>query len=268
MRGYRAMRRKQAFGMNRGYQVNYSDRVSSMFNEDRRRRKAVTMVAVLREHLADSLETLDLLNVGGSAGIIDNHLADEFRHVISIDIDKKAVQFAQERFRRDNLEFEVGDAMNMPFKEGSFDVVICSQVYEHVPDAGTMMDEIYRVLKPGGVVYFAAGNRLMLNEPHYNLPFLSVVPRSLAHVYVRLAGKSDHYYEKHLTWWGLRGLTGKFRVVDYTSRIVGDPASYGADYMVKPGSRKQAVARFLARYLIWLVPGYIWLLEKPRDLAF
>lgn len=253
--------------MNRGYQVDYSDHVSSMFNADRRRRKAVTMVAVLREHFREPLETLDLLNVGGSAGIIDNHLAHAFRQVTSIDIDTKAVDYAQAHFLRDNLEFEVGDAMNMRFEDGSFDVVICSQVYEHVPDANTMMEEINRVLKPGGVVYFAAGNRLMFNEPHYHLPLLSVVPRPLAHIYVRLAGKADHYYEKHLSWWGLRRLTDKFEVIDYTPRIVANPTAYQADYMVKPGSRKQVIAGFMARHLIWLVPGYIWLLEKPGDPA-
>jgi ubiquinone/menaquinone biosynthesis C-methylase UbiE len=252
-------------GLERGYQDGFSDRGTAMFNEEGRRRKAVTMVAVFREYIDAPLEDLDLLNVGGSAGIIDEYLARYFRQVKSIDIDERAIQHAKESFHRDNLFFECGDAMDMQFEDDSIDAVVCSQVYEHVPDADRMMAEIYRVLKPGGVAYFAAGNRLMYNEPHYNLPLLSVLPRPLAHIYIRLSGKADFYYEKHLSWWGLRRLVRKFTVTDYTPMILAEPGKYEADYMVKPGSRKQGIARFIARYMIWLVPGYIWLLQKPEQ---
>ena len=100
--------------------------------------------------------------------------------------------------------------MNLPFGDESFDIVICSHVYEHVPDPERMFDQIHRVLKPGGVCYFSAGNRLMWNEPHYDLPLLSVLPRPLAHLYIRLAGKADRYHEKHLTYWGTQATRGTF----------------------------------------------------------
>jgi SAM-dependent methyltransferase len=82
----------------------------------------------------------------------------------------------------------VADALHLPFADDSLDVVICSHVYEHVPEPVQMFREIHRVLCMGGVCYFSAGNRLMWNEPHYNLPLLSVLPRPLAHLYIRLAG--------------------------------------------------------------------------------
>lgn len=41
------------------------------------------------------------------------------------------------------------DATNLPFKKHSFDLVICSEVLEHVPDHGRAIREIIRVLKPG-----------------------------------------------------------------------------------------------------------------------
>ena len=69
-----------------------------------------------------------------------------------------------------------------------------------------MMEEIRRVLTPGGVCYFAAGNRLTLMEPHYHLPLLSILPKTIGHIYVRLAGKANSYYETHLIIWGLRRL--------------------------------------------------------------
>ncbi len=52
-----------------------------------------------------------------------------------------------------------------------FDVVTCTHIYEHVPDAQRMMDEIYRVLGTGRrLCYFAAENRIRLWDGHYDLP--------------------------------------------------------------------------------------------------
>ena len=223
------------------------------------------MVSVLSDHLERPLDELSVLNVGGSAGIIDEYLSRYFQQVTGVDIDEKAVSYARDNFQKEGLSFEVGDAMDLDYADNSFDVAICSQVYEHVPDATTLMSELFRILKPGGIVYFAAGNRIMLNEPHYNLPFLSVIPRPLAHLYLRAAGKGNYYYEKHLTYWGLRKLVRQFQVTDYTPIILSDPSKYNAQYMVKPDSRKQKIASFLSRHLAWLVPGYIWLLEKPDN---
>ena len=249
--------------MERGYQHGFSEQGTAMFNVDKRQRKARTMVAVLKEQTGEDLSKLSVLNVGGSAGIIDDYLSRHFGQVTGIDIDETAIAHARGNFHNDNLTFELGDAMNLRYDDDTFDVAVCSQVYEHVPDADTMMQEIFRVLKPGGVCYFAAGNRLMFNEPHYNLPLLSVIPRPLAHLYMKLAGKGSHYYEKHLSYWGLKKLVRQFETTDYTRPIILAPGRFDAEYMVKPGSMKQRMAALLATWFIWLVPGYIWILRKP-----
>jgi len=249
--------------MSREYQTNYSDINSEMFNVEGRRRKAMTMVSVLSAYHDKQLDTLSVLNVGGSSGIIDEYLSRYFHHVTGIDIDENAIDHARSEFKKEGLVFEIGDAMSMKYDENSFDIVVCSQVYEHVPDAKSLMSEMLRVLKPGGVVYFAAGNRLMFNEPHYNLPLLSVVPRPLAHIYLKLSGRGTHYYEKHFTYWGLKKLACEFNIIDYTARILSDPESYNAGYMVRPGSVKHKIATVISTYFIWLVPGFIWILEKP-----
>jgi len=48
----------------------------------------------------------------------------------------------------------VGNAMSLPFADDSFDKVICSEVLEHIPDYRSVLKEIRRVLRPGGI--FAA----------------------------------------------------------------------------------------------------------------
>ncbi len=45
-----------------------------------------------------------------------------------------------------------GDACKLPFPDGSFDRIIASEVFEHVPDDGTAFAELTRVLRPGGTM--------------------------------------------------------------------------------------------------------------------
>ena len=247
----------------RGYQHDFSASSSKMHDYEGRQKKAATMVAVLQDYFDCPLHDIRAFDVGASTGIIDAYLANYFGSMIGIDIDTQAVEHANSAFEQSNLFFHVGDALYLQIPDESVDVVICSQVYEHVPDAQLMMREIYRVLRPGGVCYFAASNRFMWNEPHYNLPLLSVIPRPMAHWYIRLAGKADHYHELHFSYWGLKQLVKDFDVVDYTLEMVSHPEKYGVAYMLQPGSLKVRLAQLISKYANWLTPGYIWLLRKP-----
>ncbi|ADY28457.1 class I SAM-dependent methyltransferase [Cellulophaga lytica] len=81
--------------------------------------------------------------------------------------DLKVLHFAPEqafykRFRKmKNLEYTTtdlespladvkADICNLPFKDNSYDVILCNHVLEHIPDDTKAMQEMYRVLKPGG----------------------------------------------------------------------------------------------------------------------
>ena len=245
------------------YQYNYSEiNPVSVYDRRGREQKAKTIVSVLQDFIGADLKSLTLLDFGSSTGIIANYLANYFGKVVGIDIDQPAVEFATANFKRDNLEFVQTDSLKSEMHESYFDAVICAHVYEHVQDASVMMDEIHRLLKPGGVCYFAAGNRLNIMEPHYRLPFLSVIPRPLAHIYIRWAGKGESYYEKHLSYWGLKRLVRKFEIVDYTRPMIENPQRFSADYLLQPGAIKTSLARWGVKYAYWLVPGYIWLLKK------
>lgn len=245
----------------RGYQYEYSSGNEQMHSAQGRYRKAATMRAVLHEALGDKFSAARLLNLGCSTGFIDEYLAPHVGMTQGVDIDEAAIEGARARGVSNNSEFSIGDAMQLHFADASFDIVICSQVYEHVPDPVRMMGEIHRVLRPGGVCYFAATNRWALMERHYRLPFLSWLPVSLADHYVRLTGKGDAYYERHRGRGGLLGLARDFRMDDFTGKIVARPERYEAGYMFPAGIGRQ-VAGVLLKYLPGLFPGFIWLLWK------
>ena len=84
---------------------------------------------------------------------------------------KKLLHFAPEqafykRFRQQkNLDYTTtdlyspladvkADICNLPFGDNSYDMIFCNHVLEHIPDDTKAMQELYRVLKPGGVGIF------------------------------------------------------------------------------------------------------------------
>ncbi len=251
--------------MERGYQYNFSAQDLTVHDVEGRTRKAMTMVAVLTDKLGSDLSTYKALDVGGSTGIIDNYLADYFASVTCIDIDETAIKGAKEKFIKDNLHFQLGDAINLKFPDFSFDIVICSHIYEHVPSAEKLMQEIFRVLKPGGICFFAAANRFMLMEPHYRLPLLSAIPRFLSHTYLKVFRGIPYYHELLYSPWALKELVQAFEVEDYTSKTIYQAYKFKTDYMVRPGSLKEIIAKLIVSYFYFLCPSYIWLLTKPKN---
>jgi SAM-dependent methyltransferase len=63
----------------------------------------------------------------------------------------------------------------LPFDDGMFDAVISDQVFEHVKNYGTALQEICRILKPNGVCVHFFPSRYMPIEPHVHVPFATLV---------------------------------------------------------------------------------------------
>ena len=82
--------------------------------------------------------------------------------------------------------------------------------------------------RPEGAIYLGLGNRLGVMEPHYRLPFLSWLPRGVAHRYVRAMGRADHYHEAFRTRRGLEALCAGLHVWDYTWSVVAEPDRFAA----------------------------------------
>ena len=55
--------------------------------------------------------------------------------------------------------FEVADLRRLPFGDGEFDLIVSFETIEHVPDPETVLDELARVLKPGGLLLVSTPNR-------------------------------------------------------------------------------------------------------------
>lgn len=101
-----------------------------------------------------------LLDLGCGAG---RHAFEAFRRgarVVAFDLDGAELSGAAELLAALHAESPAsakpaavqGNALSLPFADGSFDRVIASEVLEHIPDDASAMRELARVLKPGGVM--------------------------------------------------------------------------------------------------------------------
>jgi MPBQ/MSBQ methyltransferase len=98
-----------------------------------------------------------ILDVGSGIGGTSRCLAKEFGcRVIGIDLTdeycRTAAMLSAKIGLANLVEFRQGDATNMPFQDGSFDVVWTEHVAMNIPDKGRLYREMYRVLKPGGTL--------------------------------------------------------------------------------------------------------------------
>ena len=232
-----------------------------MFEVEGRVKKAKKVIKILLKHLGD-LSNKNLLDIGCSSGIMTNHYADYFYEVDGLDIDQKAIEYARSNTKNKNINFILSPLEELQI-EKSYDVMICSHIYEHVPDSGILFQRIYDLLKPGGVCYFAAGNRYQLYENHYNLYFLSYLPKKLANLYLKITKKGDYYYENHLSLFKLNKITSKFIKHDFTLEVIKHPKSYEADDMIEENSIKHKVLVLFSKLFYFFIPTYIWVLEKP-----
>lgn len=100
---------------------------------------------------------MTLLDCGCGPGTVTLGLAQAVAPVRAIGIDlepsmvARARAFATER-QVENVEFRVADIHELPFSDASFDVVFTSAVLEHLGEPDRALREIYRVVKPGGLV--------------------------------------------------------------------------------------------------------------------
>jgi SAM-dependent methyltransferase len=101
---------------------------------------------------AIDLHGLDVLEVGsgrgGGAAYISHHLGP--RSTTGVDFSDKAVAFCQSHLAGNGLRYLHGDAEDLPFPDATFDAVVNVESSHCYGDMGRFLDEVHRVLRPGG----------------------------------------------------------------------------------------------------------------------
>lgn len=95
-----------------------------------------------------------VLDVGSGPGLLVQSMAEQVGPagaVMGVDLSESMVAIAREHCRQQPwVRFEVSEATSLPYADAEFDVVVCTQVLEYVPNVQHAIHELARVLRPGG----------------------------------------------------------------------------------------------------------------------
>jgi len=129
-----------------------------------------------RFHATTAMYLLEKMNLGGrfldvgfGSGLLIKKLMSRKLKVIGLDISLPNIKCFRRNLRKSQPIYTLPiDPFNseLPFKEDSFDGVVCSHVLEHVPDDSILIKELHRVLRPGGIAVIL----VPINEENIEVP--------------------------------------------------------------------------------------------------
>lgn len=97
--------------------------------------------------LLGNIKEKKVLDVGAGTGRLVSRLVNAGAEVTALDISEEMLK----KIKNKNIKKIVGEAEDLSFDDNSFDVVIATFLIVHLKDLGRFFDEVYRVLKPGGL---------------------------------------------------------------------------------------------------------------------
>ena len=224
--------------------------------------KARAIAQTVRHYMSLPLDQADCVDVGCGSGGIAFHLAPLVRSMVGVDPESWQ-RWKDYQNQRKNLRFLQESVESLSIPDASVDVVICNQVYEHVPDPKRLIQEIHRILKPGGYCYFAGPNLLFPIEPHIFWPFVHWLPRDLAIGLIRLVGSRAVLDANSTSYWTLRRWLAGFEIRNAIPHIIKHPEMYDRTGLVFRAASR-IPKRFLS-FLTFLSPGFIFVLRKPGE---
>jgi ubiquinone/menaquinone biosynthesis C-methylase UbiE len=196
-------------------------------------------------HLRDLFASLNgshgrLLEVGCGIGVDSIQLAKCGFQLTAVDLTESALQVAREFAARRNVtvDFRLGNAERLEFRDGEFDAVYSFGVLHHTPDIEKSISEVRRVLRPGGTAYVMLYHRDSL---------VNLVHRALRLPYESPRDKSDHCPVVYT--FSRRGVRKLFRGFSHVSVHAEYPFTFGFGPL---GTRlPQWILRPLGRAIGW-----------------
>ena len=134
---------------------------------------------VRRDWIIDALNrsagspSVRALEVGPGSGVYLPTLCSLFGEVVTSDIEESYLERASNlSSAHPNLSMKIDDITNSSLPESSFDLILCTEVVEHIPDSASALREMHRLLKPGGKLVLSTPQRYSPLELTAKIAFL------------------------------------------------------------------------------------------------
>ena len=116
----------------------------------------------LMDHIAMNSNSFELLDIGCGTGVFAERIIKRFpgSKVSGVDLSPQMISRALRRSEHiPDLQFLQADCESLPFSDGNFDIITCSNSFHHYPNQAKAVAEMYRVLKPDGKLMIIDGYR-------------------------------------------------------------------------------------------------------------
>jgi ubiquinone/menaquinone biosynthesis C-methylase UbiE len=107
-----------------------------------------------------------MLDLGCGTGIVARVLRERLggaAKIVGVDVSPEMIEEA--RSVAPEIDFLVGDACALPFEDASFELVLCREMLEVVPERLAALREVRRVLSPGGRLLVSTSSSFSLDGP-------------------------------------------------------------------------------------------------------
>ena len=174
------------------------DRMASYYAAERGQSPWFQAQLKIMLEMLDSEQGL-LLDIGCAAGAEFKPLLARGFRIVGFDYAPEMIRLAQHRFGASPaVHLCRADAESLPFPDASFDHVVSLGVFEYLSTYDRGLEEIHRVLRPGGTAIISLPTRISLDRCSYNLIHATAVP--LWRGIKRLMGKRRSAKELGRRW--------------------------------------------------------------------
>jgi ubiquinone/menaquinone biosynthesis C-methylase UbiE len=133
----------------------------------------------------------NLLDIGCGTGLFVEKYTGSGGHAVGIDISGRMIERA--RCRCGTSEFTIGAGERVPFRDNSFDAVSSLLVFSYLRNPAAMLDEAYRVLRPGGVIAICTLGKKLLTR---GIPTLYHISEKMRVRHVVMKNLGERYYDE------------------------------------------------------------------------
>lgn len=168
------------------------------------------ILSIAEKELGKSGKDLIALDIGSGFGMYSQELGKYVKKVVGVEPFKGAYDRAVSFNKSPNVRFYNTLIEDFGTKE-RFDLVISLTTIEHMPNAQKSFKQVLSLMKKNSIIYLTAPNKLWPIEPHYRLPFLSLLPLPLANFYLQITKKGMSYKDSSYsrTYFGMENLFDK-----------------------------------------------------------
>ncbi len=131
---------------------------------DFHQRRIDTTVALAKEAIKNISGSVRLLDIGCGQGHVTKAIADALDdvEVSGFDYSVSAIEYAHQHYP--DIDFCVADAYAPPYPPDYFDVVVCNNLWEHVPDPLRLLSKISACLRNGGALIVSTPSRYRVSN--------------------------------------------------------------------------------------------------------